>query len=377
MVEVCEHLFGEDGYMIYNLGKEQGIDCIDNAVYEDIKTYEKFLEVTKDIVKNKETEYPNLKVIVLDTLDQLITITEPYIINEWNKQNIKAKTKDFKVAQTMNASWTGFGKGEDKLIEELLDRIWELHEVGVRCWYTGHVKMREVVDAVTMEAYNKLSTQMMTKYFNGFKTKMHVVGVACIDRTIEKESTGRKNVVTGKDITLNRVKEEKRKIVFRDDNYSVESKSRFANIVDEVPMDRDAFIQSLEDAIASSARPSVSPRNDKENLIAKQIKNKEPEPDFDEPILDEPVVDEPVIEETVAVEAAPAVEDDDEIPFSDLDDDDLETPPSPEEMRNAIRDGIKACTDVAKKRAMSKVIKEYGNLSAVPEDELVKLYNEI
>ena len=34
--EVCEKLVGEDGYMILNIGKEDGIDAIPNASYEDV-----------------------------------------------------------------------------------------------------------------------------------------------------------------------------------------------------------------------------------------------------------------------------------------------------------------------------------------------------
>ena len=54
MVETCEKLVGEDGYIIFNMGKEDGISCIDGAIYENIETWKKFDEVTKDIIKNKE-----------------------------------------------------------------------------------------------------------------------------------------------------------------------------------------------------------------------------------------------------------------------------------------------------------------------------------
>ena len=38
-------------------------------------------------------------------------------------------------------------------------------------------------------------------------------------------------------------------ICFRDDNFSVDSKSRFADIVDRIPLDADEFIKALTDAI--------------------------------------------------------------------------------------------------------------------------------
>ena len=250
MAEACEREFGYDGYMIFNAGKEQGIDCIDDAHYEDIENWKKFDAVVKDIVKNKETDYPDLKVVVFDTLDQIIEITEPEVVRLWNVENVGKK--DFSPAKTINQSWGGFGKGEDKVIEIILNKVWELLQVGVRVWYTGHVKTREIIDPITNQTYTSLSTNMMQKYFNGFKTKMHVVGVACIDRTIETEATGRKNIVTKKDITVNKIKEERRKIVFRDDSYSVDSKSRLSKIVEEIPLDTDAFLNALKDAIKDS-----------------------------------------------------------------------------------------------------------------------------
>lgn len=61
--------------------------------------------------------------------------------------------------------------------------------------------------------------------------------------------TGRKNVVNGKEEIVGKVKSERRVICFRDDNFSVDSKSRFADIVDRIPLDADEFIKALTDAI--------------------------------------------------------------------------------------------------------------------------------
>ena len=49
---------------------------------------------------------------------------------------------------------------------------------------------------------------MAQRYFNDFKTKVHVVGVACVDRSIEAEGTGRTNIINHKEITVNSNTEE-------------------------------------------------------------------------------------------------------------------------------------------------------------------------
>lgn len=347
MVEACEKEFGYDGYMIFNAGKEQGIDCIDDAHYEDIENWKKFDTVVKDIVKNKETDYPDLKVVVFDTLDQIIEITEPEVIRLWNVENVGKK--DFSPAKTINQSWGGFGKGEDKVIEIILNKVWELLQVGVRVWYTGHVKTREIIDPITNQTYTSLSTNMMQKYFNGFKTKMHVVGVACIDRTIETEVTGRKNIVTKKDITVNKIKEERRKIVFRDDSYSVDSKSRLSKIVEEIPLDTDAFLNALKAAIKDSknkTHPVSKP-------TAKITKKAEP------------------VEEAIDDEIDNDIDSDVEENITDVVSD------YPEDLIGTIRVMFKDCADKDLKAEVKGIISQHGKLNDCDEDVLKEIYDKL
>ena len=37
MYNVCNKLVGDDGYILLNIGKEDGVKCIDGIVYEDLK----------------------------------------------------------------------------------------------------------------------------------------------------------------------------------------------------------------------------------------------------------------------------------------------------------------------------------------------------
>ena len=351
MAEACEKEFGYDGYMIFNAGKEQGIDCIDDAHYEDIENWKKFDAVVKDIVKNKETDYPDLKVVVFDTLDQIIEITEPEVIRLWNVENVGKK--DFSPAKTINQSWGGFGKGEDKVIEIILNKVWELLQVGVRVWYTGHVKTREIIDPITNQTYTSLSTNMMQKYFNGFKTKMHVVGVACIDRTIETEATGRKNIVTKKDITVNKIKEERRKIVFRDDSYSVDSKSRLSKIVEEIPLGTDAFLNALKDAIKDSKNKT----HPVSKTTTKTTKKAEPV--------------EEVIEDEIDNDIDSDIDSDVEENATDMASD------YPEDLVDTIRVMFKDCADKDLKAEVKGIIAQHGKLNDCDEDALKEIYDKL
>jgi uridine kinase len=96
--EVCERLVGEDGYMILNIGKEDGIDAIPNASYENVPDWDTFEELVDDIVENRNTDYKDLKVLVYDTFDELMRITEPEVIRLHNKENPEKKVKSIKAA---------------------------------------------------------------------------------------------------------------------------------------------------------------------------------------------------------------------------------------------------------------------------------------
>lgn len=242
--EFCEKLAGDDGYIALDIGKEDGHDAINGIVSEKIPDWATFKEFCDDVIENKLTDYKELRVIVLDTFDQLYEITVPEVIRMHNRAN-----PDKPKITSIKQAFGGFSAGEDKAIELILDKLWELKSVGVSFIAIGHTKKKDIDDPVTGETYSQLTTNMSQRTFGALKTKLHFLGVAYIDREIVKQKTGKKNVVTKQEEVKGKVMSESRRISFRDDNYSVDSKSRFADIVDQIPLDSDALIKALSDAI--------------------------------------------------------------------------------------------------------------------------------
>ena len=325
MSAICEKLLGADGYILLNIGKEWGVSAIGGITYEDVPDYKTWDEITRDIIKNKATEYPNLKVVIADTLDQLVEIIQPYIIDAYNHEHIGEK--DFKKATTISAAYAGFGRGEDKVIEVLLKRIEALRNVGVMFWFTGHTKSREIVDPLSGVTYTSLTTNMMQRYFNAIKTKTDVLGVACIDRDVVKEGLGRKDIVTKKEVTRNKVVSESRKIKFRDESYCVDSKSRFAGIMPEILLDSDEFINALNSAIQAAGGTS------------------KPKPTEKKPSAPDPVEESPA----------------EEITTDDFDLDDFEDMPTDfdlETYRDEVRAKYKAATDKDVKAKVRAILAE-------------------
>ncbi len=277
--EYCEKLAGSDGYMFLETGREDGQDAIEginyvtcdewDGDYDETLNSMGFATFIDDVVENKASDWPDLKVVVIDTLDELFSIAEPEVIRMHNKENPNKRVKSIK------AAFGGFMAGEDKAIEIVEDKLWSLKKVGVSFVIIGHTKTRNQTDPITGEDYMQLTTNMSQRYFNALKTKVHFLGVASIDREIVKEKTGKKNVVTGQIETKGVVKGETRRITFRDDNYVVDSKSRFADIVPEIPFDSDALIQALTDAIKSEQSKSGVSFDTAKKKQAKQEKELE------------------------------------------------------------------------------------------------------
>ena len=349
--ELCEKEFGEDGYLLLNTGDEEGVSAIEGVTYEDVPTYKKFVEISNDIIKNKDADYPNLKVVIIDTLDQLIDCTEKQAIDDWNRENIS--NKNFKPAKTLNSVQGGFGAGYDVVFNMIYDKVRALGKAGVKVWYTCHSKTKDIIDPVSSAAYTTLTSNMAQRYFNDFKTKVHVVGVACVDRSIEAEGTGRTNIISHKEITVNKVKDEKRKIVFRDDSYSVDSKSRFAGIVNEIPLDADELMKARKDAIKKSKKNDSS--GSKKTISKKTVPIKEEKSVESDPIEDDiDDIDTPVVEKVNET---------------------TETSTYPDDLDAVIRKMYKECKDAELKASVKNVIAEYGKLNDVDEDGLKRIYD--
>lgn len=298
LYKVCDKLFGEDGYILLDVGDENGVAAIDGVVAERVPTWKAFKEVVDDIVKNKESDYADLKVLVLDTLDSTFEIAETSVVATYNREHMGEP--NFKPSTSINSVEGGFGRGLDRVIETVKKEINRLNNVGVGVWWTSHVKERDQTDLFTGTNYTQLTASMSMKYFNSIKDISHLIGFGYYDRSIQKVEVGDANPITKKKKTRESVTSEYRKIKFRDDSLVADAKSRFSDIVDEINLDTDEFIKAVEDAIASA---SGSPAKAKK--ITKKAK-----------------VEEPVVEDE-EVDATPVQSDETEATPWDDDDTDL------------------------------------------------------
>lgn len=237
--EMAEKLVG-DNYLFLEMYRENGAKYIEDIIYEDVPDWDTFVEIIDDIVDNRMTDYADLKVVFLDTLDNALQLAEQESIRLWNKEEPSKRTN------AINAAWGGFQRGQDKAMELLQEQLFRLRSVGVAFSVIGHVRQTTVTDPITGESYQQITSDVSQRYFNQLKKNIDLIGIAYIDRELTKSK------VNGKEVST--VKSETRKIKFRDDNYTVDSGSRMSSIVNEINFDADEFIEAMRNALEAEVK---------------------------------------------------------------------------------------------------------------------------
>ena len=259
MKEVAEKLVG-DNYIFLEMYRENGAKYIEDIIYEDVPDWDAFVEIIDDIVDNRTTDYADLKVVFIDTLDNALQLAEQESIRLWNKENPAKRTT------AINAAWGGYMKGQDKAMELLQEQLFRLRTVGVAFSVIGHVRQTTITDPITNESYQQITSDVSQRYFNQLKKNIDLVGIAYIDREIVKGK------VNGKEVST--VKSETRKIKFRDDNYTVDSGSRMSQIVNEIDFDADEFIEAMRNALEAEVKKGGKSVEDRKKDNAKEEKEK-------------------------------------------------------------------------------------------------------
>ena len=103
--EYCEKL-APDAYIFLEIGKEDGADAINGINYLNCPEWDMdydedtnsigFNTFVEDVIDNRSTDWKDLKVVVVDTCDELFAIAEPEVISMHNRENPTKRTKSLK-----------------------------------------------------------------------------------------------------------------------------------------------------------------------------------------------------------------------------------------------------------------------------------------
>ncbi len=351
MKNVAEKLYGPEGYIAADFGQEDGYSAIDGAIVEKCPNWKHFKEMVDDIVKNKDTDYKNLKVVIWDTLDAAFEVGEKFSVDAFNREHIG--DPNFRKAVSINSCDGGFGNGLTRCINTVKAEIDRLKSVNVGFWYCAHCKEREQTDLFTGSAYTQLTASLTNKYFGSIQNISHIIGFGYFSRDMQRVEVGNENIVTKKKKTRDEITREERRIRFRDSDYVCAAKSRFSDITPEINLDVDEFIKAIEDAIQSASSANDDKKTAKKITKKETAKIEEPVEEEDEPPFD--------VEDTNA-EAETNVEDEVDDIFAD---ESVEEDFDVEAALPAIRTAFKSSSADTKKTIKSILVENGdGKLSA-------------
>ena len=244
--------------LLLAVGKEKGYKALDNIQALDVEDWSEFQEAVEDLIENRD-EYKDIKMICIDTLDELVELAEKQTIVYSNRTTNKKVT-------TLNAALGGYGAGRKYLCKIVDEMLSGLKQAGYGLIVLGHTKLKTIKEQGMTEEqeFQMLDSNLNADYANIVAHKADVVATINIEREINDSK---------------RVTDAKRYIYFRNNGF-INAGSRFSSIVDRVELSAANFIKAIEDAIKGSM---TTPISDEELAKRKQedlVENKKKADEF-------------------------------------------------------------------------------------------------
>jgi hypothetical protein len=205
----------------------------------------------KRLVAEKTDPENEVKVVCLDTVDQLVDMAIQYTIMVSNNASQKKVT-------SINEAMGGFARGTDYVRKIIIAQLTHLENSGYGMVFIGHTKEKEKEDSETSIKYDLLTGNMQDKFDDIFTNIADVWAVIMNKRTI-KDIEVKNNEKQG---TLAATE---RRWIFRSPTGSVNCGSRFANMPDSSEFTPEAYIDALTNAILSEGEYSVEEMKEKRN----------------------------------------------------------------------------------------------------------------
>ncbi len=222
--------------LLLAIGKEKGYKALDNIQALDVEDWDEFQEAVDDLIENSN-EYENIKMIYIDTLDELIELAEKEVISFSNRTTNKKVT-------TLNAALGGYGAGRKYLCKIVDEKLSGLKQAGYGLIVIGHTKLKTIKEQGMTEEqeFQILDSNLNADYANIVAHKADIIATINVEREINDSK---------------RVTDTKRYIYFRNNGF-INAGTRFSNIVDKVELSAENFIKAIEDAIKSSMTTPIT-----------------------------------------------------------------------------------------------------------------------
>lgn len=248
LAEIGMKLCGTDGLLLLSIGREPLPDHLGGVWNERAKDWDDLEEIIETIIEYKNEDYPNLKMVGIDSTDELFRLAEAKVVALHNE----SVDNPSKMVKTVGAAFGGFQKGENKVIDIVTELIFKLNDIGIKLFFIGHTKKKAQKDLATDIEYELLTSNIDSKYYNAIKDKVNLVGTAYVEREMSDVQTV-KDAFSKGNKKVGRIASEQRVIAFRDEEHAIDDKSHFEFIASKCEFDTDIFIHTVMDAIEKQA----------------------------------------------------------------------------------------------------------------------------
>lgn len=290
--EIGQKEFGVNGFLLLTIGKEPEPVHIGNLWNEIANDWDDLEEIIDTICKYKNEDYPELKMIGYDSVDEIFRLAESKVIELHNKKVTNPTDK----IDTIKSAFGGFQAGENKVLDMVSSLLFKIQDYGITPFFIGHTKQKNRTDLLTEIEFEQVTSNLNNKYYNCIKDKVNIVMCAYMEREFNDVST-MKDAFTKKNKEVGAIASEKRVVSFRDESYAIDVKSHLKYICPKCDLDSNIIIKELKEAMKKEAqRFSGNALTDEE--IQKQAKQEREEqskkivtPKIDESALKEEKLD--------------------------------------------------------------------------------------
>lgn len=235
--------------LLISTGNETGYKSLDSLNFVETENWSKFVEVVDELVDNKDDN--KIKIIGLDTTDELVYIAEQYALYIHKVRNNGA------AATSIKSALGGYAAGAKFAREQIVLQISRLERAGYALVYIGHTKYRDLTDGETDQTYQMLTTNMELPYHAIFANRCDVMVMMYVKREIKDGKLGG----------------EKRYMRFRGNN-TIECKSRIANLPEEIEFNVELYLNTLKSSLEAMAGVSGKQADKQRISETKEVEQK-------------------------------------------------------------------------------------------------------
>jgi len=264
VTEIGQKEYGVDGFLLLTVGQEPEPDHIGNVWNERATDWDDLEEIIETICEFKDEDYPKLRMVGIDSVDEVFRLAEKKVVELHNKKATNLADK----ATTVKSCFGGFQAGENKVLDLVSTTLFKLRDYGISPFFIGHTKSKNKKDQMLDIEFEQITSNLDNKYYNCIKDKVNIVMCAYIEREMTDLET-MKDAFSKKQKQVGKISNERRVVSFRDEEYAIDVKSHLKYIVPKCELDSDVIIKELKEAIKKQSESFHGKESNKE--IAEKI----------------------------------------------------------------------------------------------------------